>query len=173
VSSPRQMEEVFDIYGKMPVEQWFVMLRQYWMDRYIVGYLYQLRKIFERHPRERLQMMGKLDRKWYDSLPNEIKIWRGTYPNGRLGMSWSTRRRIAISYPFARDFTQNQPDEQALLLTAIIKKSCCVALLNTSEIICVPNETDFTEQNISIQDFLTEFAPPAARLQALPVPWVL
>ncbi len=63
----------------------------------------------------------------YGSLPDITTIYRGCYKNNKWGISWSLSKEVAEKFPTQHRY--KQPDQQAILVTAQVKKSQIKAIL--------------------------------------------
>jgi hypothetical protein len=115
---------------ELPPEKWWSLLGSEWWSCDNIGqYEGWLKRRFRENPILRLKMMNRRDRAVYDSLPRNLTVYRGCFPQHRRGMSWSLERKIAATFPAA---TIRVPSERLLSLMIVcrmtIPKTECVYL---------------------------------------------
>jgi hypothetical protein len=90
---------------------------------------------------------------FYDSLPQQVEIWRGCYAGNRYGYSWTTDRALAAQFPFFNRYRQPDAEANALLLGGIVAKDT-IAFVNThraeSEVV-VPGVIRYTSTQPAIE----------------------
>lgn len=64
----------------------------------------------------------------YQSLPDEVTIYRGCYKINKWGFSWSLNRDVAARFPFLSRYYRR--DEQPILVKAKVKKVNIMAVKN-------------------------------------------
>jgi hypothetical protein len=86
--------------GLLSSERWWTLLGDIWtMSDNLGRYAEWLKPKFRRASRLRLHMMNKANRNVYDRLPETLTVYRGCFPKGEHGMSWTLDKEIARKFP--------------------------------------------------------------------------
>lgn len=67
----------------------------------------------------------------YDSLPDEVTIYRGCYASNMWGLSWSLRREVAERFPTLPRY--RQPGQPILVTAKVMKKDIIAIIANREE----------------------------------------
>ena len=98
--------------------------------------------------------MQPKDRAFYDTLPDEIEVWRGWHsgnPVGSLGLSWSTDRAVAVTRGASKVATC-----EPILFRGTISKTDVALAMTGSEMEIVPFDTgdirNRTRERLTVDD---------------------
>ena len=127
--SHERLPALLEVADEMEREDWFRLLGDAWSGFDNVGYCANelTQAICERliHCESTIsEMMSPEEQVAYDTLPEQITIYRGCGPNNNSGCSWTLDREVAMKLPFMRRYTPDHP----ILLTATISKHRAAAL---------------------------------------------
>lgn len=141
-SSYERLPALLKLWGFMDESDWLTVLGQYWsccdnIAEHVDG-LWDSPIGMRAYPIR--EMMDEDELAVYENLPDEIIVYRGCYKRNKWGLSWTLEESVARKFPFLTRYYK--PEQQAILVKAIAKKSSVIAIKldrNESELItCRP-----------------------------------
>ena len=149
--------------GEMAFSDWLVLLGRVWSVCDNIGLyksdLVEVLMEWHENPLTTIpELMTRKERAAFETLPEQVTIYRGCGPRNREGLSWSLCREVASRFPFYSRYWTDRPT----LLTAMVPKHRIAALRldrNEQEAIVVDLPSScWTEERIT--------EPPPARSAA-------
>jgi hypothetical protein len=127
------MPFIFAVRPLMASEDWWVLLGQEWSGcDNIAMFSPALRALMKAASQAELERMMPLKALTVrECPPRTITVYRGCYECNKDGLSWSTSRRVAASFPYLHRYYRT--GEQAFLLTGTVDRTRAVLLLDRSE----------------------------------------
>lgn len=139
---PYRLDALLFYAGAMTDTEYWSSLGELWTD---TENLYQNEKLWKKAVTSKRSgrdaLMSETDLAMYNSLPEQVTIYRGQLPKYRLGMSWTTDLEKATW--FAKRFNRG-----GVVRKLVVDKSSilfCKASRGESEVVIIPNAANCTE----------------------------
>ncbi len=125
---------LIELYAQMKHQEWFYIFGQ-WFD--CCDGCYRIKKDLSRILMQYKDLTEQ--NKWacseaafsvWQSLPDELTVYRGCYKNNKNGLSWTLDKNIALRFPTLNRYRQQG---QALLVTGKVKKTDGILFLERNE----------------------------------------
>ena len=120
-----RMPKLIELYEDLEFEDWLIVLGEEWSGcDNIFEFLPELEAIFTCDIGPFQQMMNEEENKYYQELPDLVRIYRGCGEHNIRGACWTLDPEVAKQFPFQNRYLQANP----LLVTAEVGKDHIVAV---------------------------------------------
>ena len=128
-----RMEVIASYFPRLPRLEWYRLLGEQWsVCDDISAWKVFLIPLLGRAQREELNaMMDAREREALAALPTKFTVYRGCYACNRRGLSWSTNRAIAETFPSLNRYRRR--GDRPLLITGSVAKRQAVLKLDRDE----------------------------------------
>ena len=127
-----RLPALLEIRHQMAESDWLRLLGDEWsgfdnISHHIDGLIDSpLCWMFELGARVKHEMMTTAEQAAFNALPDTFTVYRGCHCVNKWGLSWTLSREIAEEFPTLNRYQRR--DQQALLITAQVKKSEVIAV---------------------------------------------
>jgi hypothetical protein len=132
--SYRRLSVVMDLLGSTSRADWFRLLGEEWsgFDN-VWTWRGEIRKLLRSaSPDELRSMMTPNEAAALAALPEKFTVYRGCYPQNRSGLSWTTDRTVAETFPKYLRF-RGRPGEIPILRSGVVSRDRVVLKLDREE----------------------------------------
>lgn len=120
--SYNRLEEIIGLSGAMSKSHWLKLLGERWTDiDNVSAHLQDLKRLVPSKTSK--EMMTNEERAQLNSLPNDVKIYRGCGEKNIDGICWSIDREVAVNFTTLNRYRV----DQRLLVTATVNRSKIIA----------------------------------------------